>query len=326
MASTKTTHGIPVPKNRSWTWETKPNWEHGNRATLRLDPEILGDLPLPPTPGQEAEAETSLEERIRQWITERNDFPSWMKEAIGRLRNNFEIHLSGSTGIDDQGGYYIIVERAVDTASVDGSDEAMSLTGAGVTLRSHLDGVGERAAEYARRLGFKTDIQDDLRLAGRLHDIGKVDPRFQKSLVGGDDVQLAMLNEPLAKSLPGRRGSWLYPKGMRHEVASVAMIESQPTILEEAHDRDLVLHLVGTHHGYARPLPPIIEDNQPETLRYSFDGQVIEIGSDLVQSPLALDIADRFWRLVERYGHHGLAWLEAILRLADHRQSAKEVG
>ncbi len=301
-------------------------WEHGNRATLRLDPEILGDLPLPPTPGQEAEAETSLEERIRQWITERNDFPSWMKKAIGRLQNNFEIHLSGSTGTEDQGRYYIIVERAVDTASVDGSDEAISLTGAGVTLRSHLDGVGERAAEYARRLGFKTDIQDDLRLAGRLHDIGKVDPRFQKSLVGGDDVQLSMLDEPLAKSLPGRRGPWLYPKGMRHEVASVAMIESQPTILEEAHDRDLVLHLIGTHHGYARPLPPIIEDNQPETLEYCFDGQVIEIGSDLVESPLALDMADRFWRLVERYGHHGLAWLEAILRLADHRQSAEEVG
>ena len=102
------------------------------------------------------------------------------------------------------------------------------------------------------------------------------------------------------------------------------MIESNDAVLSTAHDRDLVLHLIGTHHGWARPLPPIIEDHEPETLSFALAGHGMTATSDLAQGPMALEMADRFWRLVEHYGYHGLAWLEAILRLADHQQSAEE--
>ena len=102
------------------------------------------------------------------------------------------------------------------------------------------------------------------------------------------------------------------------------MIESNTDVLKSANDKDLVLYLVGTHHGWGRPLPPIVEDPQPQELIFDFEGEILKVNSDLENSSLALEMADRFWCLIERYGYYGLAWLEAILRLADHQQSAKE--
>lgn len=307
---------------------------HGGRVTLRLDPHVLGSG-SPPSPADETESDAPASERIAQWLgqwmAEFGDQHEWVSAVARKLGSNFEltpVHLD-QAGTRDS--YYVLSERdsrtgkpVVDATTMDGSDECGSMTGTGVTLRRHLDGVGERARRFAKSLDLATELVEDLHLAARLHDIGKVDRRFQSQLAGGDPVALEMLEEPLAKSLPAAPRVQRYPTGMRHEVASVAMIESSSAVLVPAHDQDLVLHLVGTHHGWGRPLPPIVEDPDPQTLRYTFDGYSLEACSDLVASPLALDMADRFWRLVERYGYHGLAWLEAILRLADHQQSAEE--
>jgi len=305
------------------------------KATLRLDSR-LPYVDSPPTPADDAEADTAAPERIAGWLEARTMEPSqqpdWMLETIRKLGSNFEVTSVGLDDGDPSKAYYILIERhretskpVVDAAAMDGSDETGSFTSTGVTLRRHLDGVGERAGHIAERLGLSPEIAADLRLAGRLHDLGKVDSRFQWQLVGGDPVELEMQRgEPLAKSLSGARRVRGYPEGMRHEVASVAMIESNGEVLGPAHDRDLVLHLVGTHHGFGRPLPPIVEDPEPQMLSYTLDGHLLNAASDLADTPLALDMADRFWRLVERYGYHGLAWLEAVLRLADHQQSAEE--
>lgn len=301
---------------------------YGRRATLRLDVR-LPYVEAPPTPSEEGEMAMSLDERIRYWLGDLDAVggqPLWLDKAIERLRSNPIVDVRGASE------YYVLTERnpqtngsALDVAVIDGSDETSSMIGSGVALRRHMDGVGDRAERTAKRLGLPADILADLKLAGRLHDLGKVDMRFQAQLAGGDAIDLFMRDEPLAKSLPEvrwRRGT--YPRGMRHEMASVALAESNADVLRLAKDRDLVLHLVGTHHGFGRPLPAIVEDDKPQTLVYTFDGHRLEANSDLSVGPQAMDMADRFWRLTERYGYHGLAWLEAILRLADHQQSAEE--
>ena len=307
---------------------------YGQRATMRLDPH-LPYIDSPPTPADEVDADRPVGLRIADWLEEWSaepNHPDWIRQAVARLGSNFEVT---PVGLDpgERDGYYILAERhpktnrtLVDPGAVDSENDAWSETCTGAALCAHLEGVGQRAGDTAKHLGLPVEVEHDLRLAGRIHDLGKVDWRFQLQLAGGDPVTLEMLDQPIAKSLPGAPRVQRYPRGMRHELASVALIESNQAVVESAHDKDLVLHLVATHHGWARPLPPVIEDPNPQELSYTFDGHSMAAGSDLGGGHLALNMADRFWRLVERYGYHGLAWLEAILRLADHQQSAAEAG
>ena len=292
---------------------------YGRRLTLRLDPEIYPDAT-----GLVADekSEVSTRELIKAWmnvVINNESSPDWMVMTCKRLlRDRFIIEM------DEERSYPIILERTVDSSTLDGSDGSVSFTGTAVTLRSHLDGVGDKASAFAKRLGLDSEIQNDLRLAGRLHDLGKVDRRFQAQLVGGDPVKLEMLDEPLAKSLPGVPRVHRYPRGMRHEIASESLVHSNPAVLADANDPDLVLHLIATHHGHGRPLPPVIEDPSPRVLRHRHDEHEMEASSNVVDSDISFEGAERFWRLTGLYGHHGLAWLEAVLRLADHRQSEEE--
>jgi CRISPR-associated endonuclease/helicase Cas3 len=231
------------------------------------------------------------------------------------------------------------IEAGSDTTSDE--DDSFHLGLPGIELGRHSARVERYAREYAKHLGLASDLASDLALAAWLHDVGKADPRFQLMLRGGDEIELLKDDTPWAKSsmptgarqaheLARRRAR--YPRGARHEVQSVAMIEAaRESVAEKAHDLDLVLHLVGSHHGHCRPFAPATIDEKPVAVSLarhasedfgvlSFVGVPSDHGLHRLDSPLA----DRFWSLVSRYGWLELCWLEAILRLADHRASEAE--
>jgi CRISPR-associated endonuclease/helicase Cas3 len=113
--------------------------------------------------------------------------------------------------------------------------------------------------------------------------------------------------------------------GARHEVASLAFIEDYFKTAK-ANDAELVLWLVGTHHGYGRPFFPPVDWPGSDCERIEVDfGEGPRIATSArsmaVLTAQWIDLAERVQR---RYGPWGLARLEAILRLADHRQSEFE--
>lgn len=212
-----------------------------------------------------------------------------------------------------------------------GDDEewASSSSTRRVTLEKHLVDVGRGARRQARLVGLRPEVAAAVELAGRAHDLGKADARFQAMLHGGDELAALASPHPLAKSGmdPGDRDAYRkareqsgWPRGMRHESISAALVaelvRTTPELFSDV-DTDLVRHLVQSHHGRGRPLLPPVVDDDPHPVVAGLPGANVlaEVASDR-------DLVDwegpaRFASLGRRYGWWGLALLEAIVRLSD---------
>ena len=267
----------------------------------------------------------------------------WLTQVAGELAREFgdgrrlqrEYHVVGGQCLVLVGRRRIARLAGEDDAFSDEDDASASGTahrnGRPVPLRTHLPGVEEFARRHAIGCGLPDRLVEAVARAGLLHDVGKADPRFQSLLRGGSAWRTV---EPLAKSphMPKTRDarrhaheSTRYPNGGRHELLSVRLAESVPTILPPDESlRDLVLHLVASHHGYCRPFAPVVSDEEAPRATFDLCGHQLHWSGPTGLERLDSGIADRYWRLTRRYGWWGLAWLEALLRLADWRRSEWE--
>ena len=206
-----------------------------------------------------------------------------------------------------------------------GEFDETSLDVAAVDLDRHGQAVAERARAIADRIGLPPDLADVVERAGALHDIGKADRRFQRWLdpEGRRGVLVAKSNAPRHR-WESMRVAAGWPRGGRHEDLSArlvrAWLEQEPTWGDSV-QRDLLLHLVISHHGRGRPLVPPVADGTPEQVSGVVASAAVEVPADLAN--VDWDQPARFKRLNDRFGPWGLALLEAIVIRSDHVVSAE---
>ncbi len=318
------------------------------RAVLRIHPRLVSAWPHCPARNrfvelaqwsEDSEEDTDGDE-VRQALADlarelaETDPPhewAWLRAAAAALARDGRRRMLPHPG----GGFVLQGSRRLPgfiASTLTSEDDSYSAT-VRVSMDDHLAGVERWARHFAQGMGLTESLVNDLAVAARLHDAGKADPRFQAMLLGGHPWAARVGGPLLAKSdsMPtsgtelrrARRQSG-YPRGGRHELLSVRLIESAACLLDSASDRDLVLHLVASHHGYCRPFAPVVMDPDPVAVEASILGLPMSASSSTGLERLDSGVPERFWRLVRRYGWWGLAWLEALLRLADHRSSEAE--
>lgn len=305
----------------------------GTLDCLGVTAEEATAMPMP----QEDESPKEHRERLRDWAARLPDEPRASSLAtVVEWRSFVEVLrrrvAARKVGSPERPKIVLSVPKRLLRADVDDlvtEDDDSSFAAEEVTLSRHSEDTRGLAERFARAIGFGEYLVADLGRAAWLHDVGKADPRFQRWLVGGSEVRATLLSEPLAKSalpagarvereLARRRAG--YPRGYRHELLSLALANSEGS-LDGVHDRDLVLHLVASHHGFCRPFAPLEDHPEDEQVSLNHGGIELRAGTRHRFARLDSEVSDRFFRLVDRYGWWGLAWLEAVLRLADHRAS-----
>jgi len=306
------------------------------RTVLRLVPGCVPEgieAGIPAIPDDAADVDHA--QVVRDWLDLHPGDP-----RLDPVRNRPRITIAELSTADPPARAYVVSSRraarvGVAAGMAEFEPSTSSFSGTPLALDTHLDDVRTWAGELAAAAGLPVELRGDLALAGYLHDLGKVDSRFQTWLRGGTLVDGEFGLRPLAKSGtdPGNRRarhrarlSAGYPVDARHELASVALVQHDERLRAEANDWDLVLHLVASHHGYARPFVPVADDPHPPDLMACLAGRTVTAAGAHGLERLDSGVPQRFWRCVRRYGWFGLAWLESILRLADHRASEEAQG
>lgn len=237
----------------------------------------------------------------------------------------------------------------------DGIEDSYGADSSNVQQRDwlSLDRHSEDARRQAEKLlaGIRPVLPDGAAAsavtAAYLHDAGKAHGIWQDALCGlapGDRKDEINAGRPWAKS--GGQGQLVFDGGVkfRHELASLLMLDGPLNgLLGQAPDQDLARYLVLAHHGKLR-----LQVRDPGDLAVLGPGEAgatkilgLEHGAHadipaMLSQPatrLTVDLdqfqlgGGRSWTrtvlaLRDRYGPFVLAYLEAIVRVADWRASA----
>ncbi len=246
---------------------------------------------------------------------------------------------SAEGGFDPKGKGHVDSVPSTPAAADEALSQDVLTFGRGVwqSLAEHTDGVcHELDRLLAECPSLKPDEQAALREAARLHDWGKAHDTFQDALRADGDGIPARLAETLIAKKPGRAR---YGRlGFRHELASMLAYLGDPDTVP------LVAYLIASHHGRvrlgARSAPSEGIGSATQSVLGCVDGDVLpeaDLGSGRVQArssvrldPLQLGTdagptyTDMAVALVDEVGPIRLAYMEAILRTADQRRSARE--
>jgi CRISPR-associated endonuclease/helicase Cas3 len=321
---------ILVPASRGgcdeWGWNPASRLEVSDigdqvklrmrRPILRLHPKLVAGWSDPELAQRLNATESIRELRDELGVPPREEAAGWVREAVLALSRSRTLKL-----VDNPDGtetWAAVMGKG--TFSQEGVRASYTIE---IGLGPHISGCARRAGRFAREL--PPMVQATLARAAGLHDIGKADPRFQAWLRGGNPVKA---NELIAKS--GRSGqNWAaikrartlagYPEGGRHELLSVALLAEHGEEFAGL-DFELLLHLIGSHHGRCRPFAPVVDDPDPVSVTFNR----WSAPSDHCLERAGSGVCERFWSLTRRYGWYGLAYLEALVRLADYRQSESE--
>jgi CRISPR-associated endonuclease/helicase Cas3 len=189
---------------------TQALWRQRQAAVLRLAIPLPGigtgdrtddDGPAPPEPAETPELDDPETDRaaVVLWLAEAQ---RWLADHGDHADGHGDGHRAGihevitavlaaprpdvrvvSLGNGRRAFVVRALPRRGQRADSEGSTSAF--LGEPVTLDRHLADVGALAARFAEVCGLPPTLAADVELAGRLHDVGKADPRFPGDAAGG---------------------------------------------------------------------------------------------------------------------------------------------
>lgn len=237
-------------------------------------------------------------DRQRVWVGgERESAPLVGEAELTGLVVRHTVHL----GDGEEGGKDGDASRSIEYRTAKGRHIE---PGQRIGLTRHSSDVAAAAERIARALALPSGLRSALTLAGRRHDVGKEREIWQRYARNRD------LRNPVAKA--EKYLHWKALEGYRHEFGSLLDAEVCDELRNHP-ERDLLLHLIAAHHGWARP------HCEPR----AFDHQKF---SSARNEEVAAEMMRRFERVQRRFGRWGLAWLESLLRCADIAASKAGAG